>query len=231
MNTRAAIRLMLFAIGFIITNVTKAQSTYRLGVLPSINFNKKLERDWSINFRTEARQLARQGEFRGSSDRDFDYLLTDYSFIAAKTVGLNSRLAGGYLIRFRDKEFIHRTVQQYTIVQRMTGYRLAHRFASDQTFSPNEGREVRLRYRLTSEIPLNGQSVDPKELYLKINNEFLNSFQSSDYDLEIRAVPFLGYAFSPSHKIETGLDYRVNSFFDGSASHSFWVSLNWFIEI
>jgi hypothetical protein len=151
--------------------------------------------------------------------------------ITAKKVSLNSRVSGGYLIRIRDKDLIHRIIQQYTIVQKMTSFRLAHRFASDQTFSLNESPEFRLRYRLTSEIPLNGQSVDPKEFYIKINNEVVNSFQNSDYDLEIRIVPFLGYGITDSNKIEIGLDYRANSFLNYSTRHNFWVSLNWFIEM
>lgn len=222
---------MLLCMGLIFTHRAAAQGTYRVGVLPSVNFNKKLEKDWSINFRTEARQLIRQGDFGGNAVNAFDYVLTDYSLVAAKTVGLNSRLAGGYLVRFRDGELIHRTVQQYTVVQKLRGFRLAHRLAADQTFPPNGDPELRLRYRLTSEIPLNGQSVDPRELYIKANGEWLNSLQRSSYDLEFRAMPFLGYAISPAHKVETGLDYRVSSFLGGNGSHSFWVSLNWFIEI
>ena len=230
MNTKASLYLTLF-ISFLFVNRTTAQNTYQFGTLPSLNLTKKIKNDWSLNFRTESRQLIRTGEFNGDADKKFEYVLTDFSFIAAKKVGLNSRISGGYLIRFRDAEPVHRILQQYTIVQKMTGFRLAHRFASDQTFSSNESPEFRLRYRLTSEIPLNGQSVDPKELYIKTNNEFLNSLQNSEFDLEIRIVPLLGYDITDSNKIEIGLDYRVNSFLYNNARHTFWMSLNWFIEI
>ncbi len=210
---------------------TMAQSTFQVGCLPSINFNYKLKNDWALNFKIESRQLLQRGTFNDDSDKNYEYVLTDYSFIAAKKVGLNSRLSGGYLFRFRGGNAIHRLIQQYTVTQKLPLLRLAHRVVADQTFSPREATEFRLRYRLAVELPLNGQSADPKEFYLKISNEYLNSIQNADYDLEIRFVPLLGYAITEKHKIEVGLDYRINSFLNQYARHSFWTSLNWFIEI
>lgn len=212
-------------------NTACAQSTYLIGGLPSININKKLKNDWYLNTKIESRQLLQSGDFNGNIYEQYKYGLTDLSFITAKKVGLNSRIAGGYLVRFEDGELSHRLIQQYIIVQKMSGYRLAHRFLSDQTFSNRENPEFRIRYRITSEIPLNGASVDPGEFYLKINNEYLNSLQGSEYDLEIRLVPLLGYDFTDFFKVETGLDYRVNSFLNNNTRHSFWMVLSFFIEI
>lgn len=208
-----------------------AQSTYQLGGLLSLNLNKKLKNDWYLNTKLESRQLFRQGEINGNTEEEYEYRLTDLSFISAKKVGLNSRIAGGYLIRLEDGEFFHRFIQQYVIVQKMSGFRLSHRFISDQTFSKIEKPEIRFRYRITSEIPLNGESVDPGEFYLKFNNEYVNSFQASEYDLEIRLIPLLGYDITDNFKIESGLDYRVNSFLNNSARHSYWMTFNLFIEI
>ena len=113
----------------------------------------------------------------------------------------------------------------------MSGFRLAHRFTADQTFSPSEKSEFRLRYRLTTELPLNGQSADAKEFYLKVNNELLNSFQGKEYDLELRLVPLLGYTVTDNHKLEIGPDYRLNRFLQSEARNRFWLSINWFIEL
>lgn len=202
-----------------------------MGTLPSININKKVKNDWSYNVKLEARQLLREGDFNGPVNTDFDYVLTDISLITTKKVGLNSRIAGGYLIRLRGEEIIQRTIQQFTTVKRMVGFRLAHRFVSDQTFASAEGPEFRLRYRIGTEIPLNGEAVDPTEFYIKVNNEYLNSWQAKDFDLEIRLVPFLGYAISGNNKIELGLDYRIRSFLDTKTHQNFWVGINWFIEL
>lgn len=223
--------MLLVFLGLLFVNVAKTQSTYQFGTLPSLNINNKFQNDWSINSKVESRQLMKSGDFDGNSNTEYKYVLTDFSFITAKKVGLNSRIAGGYLIRLRDAEIFHRLIQQYTIVQKMNGFRLAHRFSTDQTFSNREKPEFRLRYRITFEIPLNGESVDPKEFYIKLNNEYLNSLQEKDYDFEIRLVPLLGYDITDNNKIEVGLDYRVNSFLNNTTRHSFWLSLNWFIEI
>lgn len=218
-------------LGLLIVNIAKAQSTYQYGTLPSLNIKNKFQNGWSLNSKVESRQLMKSGDFNGNSNSEYKYVLTDFSFIGAKKVGLNSRIAGGYLIRLRETEIFHRLIQQYTIVQKMNGFRLAHRFSSDETFSNIEKPKFRLRYRITSEIPMNGKSVDPKEFYVKLNNEYLNSWQGKNYDFEVRISPLLGYDITDNNKIEIGLDYRVNSFFNNSTRHSFWLSLNWFIDI
>ena len=208
-----------------------AQNAFQIGALPSINLNSKLKHGWSLNTRVESRQLFQQREPDEAVARKYEYVLTDFSFIAAKKVGLNSRIAGGYLIRFEADEIFHRFIQQYVVVQKLSGFRLAHRFLSDQTYSQRENPEFRIRYRVTSEIPLNGESVDPGEFYLKINHEYINSLQAKEYDLEMRLVPLLGYDLSNRYKLEAGLDYRVSSFLRNETSHRYWVALNFFVEI
>lgn len=208
-----------------------AQCAYQFGGLPSLNLNKKLKNDWSLNMKIESRQLFERSKINGNADKKYEYVLTDLSLIAAKKIGLNSRIASGYLIRFEDGELSHRFIQQYIIVQKLSGFRLVHRFLSDQTFSTSEKTEFRIRYRITSEIPLNGELVDPGEFYLKINNEYINSLQAMEYVPEIRLAPLLGYDITDRFKIESGLDYRVNSFFKNNTRHSYWFTLNLFIEI
>ena len=230
MNTK--ITYLVFILWLIqFSNTVFAQSTFQMGGLPSLNFNIKLKNDWSLNSKIESRLLFQRGEINGDVDKNFNYVLTDFSLIGAKKIGLNSRIAVGYLIRFKEGVLNHRFIQQYVIVQKLSGFRLAHRFLCDQTFSASEEPEFRLRYRITSELPLNGESVDPGEYYLKINNEYINSLQAMEYDLEIRLIPLIGYDISERFKIETGLDYRVNSFLTNNTRHSYWMTLNFFIEI
>lgn len=230
MNTKIKyLVLCLWLIQF--SNTVCAQSTFQMGGLPSLNFNKKLKNDWSLNSKLESRLLLQRGEVNGDVDKNFNHVLTDFSLIGAKKIGLSSRIAGGYLMRFEGGVINHRFIQQYVTVQKLSGFRLAHRFLSDQTFSASEEPEFRLRYRITSELPLNGESVDPGEYYLKINNEYINSLQAMEYDLEIRLVPLIGYDISERFKVETGLDYRVKSFLTNNTRHSYWMTLNFFIEI
>lgn len=212
-------------------NSALAQHAHQFGGLPSLNLNAKLKKDWSLNAKIEARHLFLSRSSNGIVNTNYKYVLTDFSILAAKKVGLNSRLAAGYLIRLEDGELFHRLIQQYTIVQKLSGFRLAHRFLADQTFSSSEDPDFRIRYRITLEIPLNGESIDTREFYIRINNEYINSLQSLKYDLQIRLIPLLGYSITDNFKMELGMDYRVDSFFDNKTRHSYWVALNFFIDI
>ncbi len=230
MSTKFILKLLF---GAVILPVATgfAQPEYRVGALPAVNLNIKLKRNWSINSRIESRQQFESGIHGVESIREYDYLLTDVSLQVARKVGLNGRVGGGYLLRFGSGELAHRFIQQYAFVQKKSGYRLAHRVMTDQTISNLEDLELRFRYRLTLEVPFNGEAVDPGEFYFKVSNEFVNSLQTNIYDLENRFVPLIGYETRKKFKIETGLDYRVDGFFNQSTRHSYWYSLNFFFEI
>jgi hypothetical protein len=77
----------------------------------------------------------------------------------------------------------YRTIQQFIFQTKIESFRVAHRIATDQTFSSNEATEFRLRYRVSAEILLSGQKLDDKEFYFKFNTDVLNSIQDSVYDL------------------------------------------------
>ncbi len=218
--------LLVFFIG-----KTTGQDTYLLGTLPSFNLNKGINSDWSLNLKAEGRLLFLQGEFGGEAHSDINLQLADFALTASRKTGLNNSLAGGYQIRLRGEQIFHRFIQQFTLVSRYEAFRMAHRFSSDQTFDSDNPWEIRLRYRITAEIPLNGQSVDPGEFYLKLNNEYLNSWEEGDSDLEIRLVPLAGYEFTDNNKLEFGLDYRLSSFIDGSSRNSFWFYVGWFLKV
>lgn len=158
----------------------------------------------------------------------YDYLLTDVSLVVTKRIAANITVGGGYLIRAEDDVFKNRAIQQISFSKKYPGFRMAHRIMTDQTFEKNENPELRLRYRISSEIPLEGQSIDVNEFYLKINNEYLNSWQRDDYDLEIRWVALFGYAVSPLNDLEMGIDYRLDSFINGNSRNRIWLSINFF---
>ncbi|MFZ6052050.1 DUF2490 domain-containing protein [Halocola ammonii] len=219
------IHRFLFLFSLLLPFLAQSQSSDQAGILPSININKKLPKDWSVNFKTESRQSLFQEEF------NYDYLLTDISLAGAKKIGINTTVAAGYLLRVTDSGIVNRTIQQLSSVKRYPAFRVAHRISTDQTFEENDDTEFRFRYRASAEIPLNGESLDPGEYFLKINNEYLNSFQGNDYDLEIRGVGLLGFAVSAKSKLECGLDYRLDSFLNSAPRHRYWLSLNFYQSI
>lgn len=212
-------------------NKVKAQSSFQIGLLPSVVLTDKLAKDWAVIYEIDSRQLLEKGDFEGLMETDYQFVLTDFSVLASKKFSSNSRLAGGYLLRIEDDKIFHRSIQQYTYTHHLDSLALSHRFSSDQTFSSAEKPSFRVRYRIATEISLKGETVDADEFYFKMSNEFLNSWQDSEYDLEIRLVPLLGFNFKNEKKLEMGLDYRLDSFLQNTTRHSFWVSVNLLVEL
>ncbi len=207
----------------------KAQSSFQFGILPAINLNKKLENNWKVNLKLESRQLLKEGNWRDENETNYEYVLTDIALVVSKKVGLNNSLAGGYLLRIRDNQIFHRLIQQFAYNRQYSSLRLTQRFSTDQTFANDVATTWRFRYRIGAEFPLNGQSVDPQEFYLKINHEYLGALEEKEWGLELRLVPLLGYEFNDNNKLETGLDYRLDSFINGDSRHRFWINVNWFL--
>lgn len=214
--------VLLIASSFL---VNQAQSNYQMGFLPSLNVNKKLPRDWSLHFKAESRQSLYQEDFA------YKYLQTDLALMAATRIRLNTRVTVGYLLRTDGENIKNRAIQQLSFARRNPFFTLAHRVAMDQTFSSAEATEFRFRYRLSSEIPLEGQFLDTREFFLKVSNEYLNSFQESDYDLEIRGGAYMGYTLFPSSKIELGVDYRADSFINNATRNRLWLGLNFYYSM
>lgn len=212
-------------------NKAQAQNAFQIGLLPSVVLTDKKENDWAVIYEIDSRQQLSTGIFKGLSENKYKYVLTDFSVLAAKKISPRSRLAGGYLLRIEQDKIFHRFIQQYTYTHQVDSLALSHRFSTDQTFSSVEKPTFRVRYRVATEVPLAGKTLEADEFYIKMSNEYLNSWQDSEYDLEIRLVPLLGFNFRNDKKLEMGMDYRLDSFLQNNTRHSFWVNINLLIEI
>jgi len=222
-------KLFLAVLLVITTKNVYAQSQTRVGVLPTVNYNHKINKDWDVNFRFESRHFVFENNISENSSFKYDYSLSDVSALVGRKTGLNSKVVLGFLTRIEPDAISYRTIQQFIFQTKIESFRVAHRIATDQTFSPNEATEFRLRYRVSAEIPLSGQKLDVKEFYLKFNTEVLNSIQDNVYDLEFRIVPNIGYVINEQHKIELGLDNRFESFINNQTSIVSWITINWFL--
>ena len=188
--------------------------------MPTVNINSKLPKDWFTNLKMESRQELYRDGF------EYSYQRTDLSLIAGKKLGFRTKIAAGYQGILEDQGINNRFIQQLHLLKKYQNFTLNHRFQADQTFSNDEDTEYRIRYRLSAEIPLNGQTLDPKELFIKASNEYLNAWQQSEYDLEIRMAAFIGYVFSPKTKLEIGVDNRLDAFINGQLRNRFWLGVN-----
>jgi len=209
----------------------QAQAGYELGFLPEFNVGKSISTLWAVNVEIAPRYELVAGAFGGDSERDIYFGLLDVTTVFERTIAVDAKLGLGYLARFENNKVAHRLIQQYSFSIPYYGYRLGHRFRVDQTFTPDEDLEVRLRYRLSSDISLNGEFIDPKEIYIKLGNEYVTSFQGQETDVEIRLIPALGYYIDDDHKLEVGIDYRIDSFLRSTADHRFWVNVGYYLSL
>lgn len=204
-----------------------AQSTYRLGILPNVNLGLKYQQ-WKLNTKIESRQFVSQGSINVPLSARYQYNRTDFTVMGSRKVGLRSQLGAGYMLRMQSDFPTHRFIQQLALGHKMNAFRLASRFRTDQTFSGNDPVTFRLRYRISGEFPTNGQSVDPGELYLKFNHEYLGIFSPDNFDLEIRGLAGLGWEINAAHKAELGIDYRLSGTFEEQPTHMGLVYASWY---
>ncbi|MHA4846091.1 DUF2490 domain-containing protein [Flavitalea antarctica] len=208
-----------------------SQENYLAGLLTQLNVNYSLPRDLKLNMKLESRQIFSEKETFKEASNNYRYERTDLHFVLTKKISADNSIGGGYLIRMQEGLFIHRFIQQFTSARKLDFFTLAHRVVLDETFEKDLPTQVRLRYRLGLEKALNGRSIDPKEFYLKINNEYLGIWTNAVTDLEIRASGALGYSFRDNNKLELGFEYRINEFYTAAKEQQFWITLAWYISI
>ena len=221
---------VLLILSFIfITVYSVAQNKTQLGTLPTLTIAKELKNDWQLTSKIENR-LFFYNKSGLNSNKSLDFIHTDVAFLGSKKVGLSNQLSAGLLIRLG--EFIEkRTIQQFNIVTDYYKFQLAHRFAADQTFTPNEANSYRFRYRLSYSNPLSGNEINANEFYVKASIESLLIYEDKTEDLELRVVPTLGYNFKNSNKIELGLDSRLDGILLDSKRQRYFMVVNYYVKI
>ncbi|MCX2473485.1 DUF2490 domain-containing protein [Pedobacter sp. MC2016-05] len=186
----------------------------------------KLKNDWNINSKLEGRQLLNQNPFpENKKEQVFERL--DFEVVLDKALNSSNDLGIGYLVRWEEGKFIHRFIQQYAYTKKLYSSKMSHRFRIDQTLEDAESPQFRLRYRASWEKPLSGLQVDPKEFYLKLNNEYLGVLQDSKTNMEVRGLAIIGYTIGKENRIETGGDYRMEEIF-GNISHKVFLNISFY---
>jgi len=139
----------------------------------------------------------------------------------------------GYQYRIEgDGPDSHRAIQQVGFIQNSPRIRFSHRLRLDQTFSTgDEDHEYRIRYRFASEIPLDGQTLNPGEFYLLLSNEIIFGTQSGESEIENRLVGSLGYYFDKKAKLEGGLDWRTDKFIAEGFRNRLWFKVGCYLSL
>ena len=209
-------RKLLFILLLLLPAQLMAQGTVRLfGFFPEFQVGYKLSEKLKIIGKIES-------HFHN---------LTDFQGFLGSKINPYIDVAAGYQYRVDSRgDNSNRTIQQISILQVPGNYKIGHRLRADQTYSPFEKNDYRLRYRVSFEIPLEGKSLDPGEFYLLFSDELLYSYQARVSGLENRVVASLGHLSKEKQKFQAGIDYRTDRFFDPDLRHRTWFKFGWYLN-
>jgi hypothetical protein len=198
------------------------------GFFPEVALTKKLKSDQKLIFKIEHQDIL----FNNSDDQNKEFQFTHYrtDLMGFYDFKLNEskRIAFGLFHRIQDGANANRLIQQFATVNRLRGLRLAHRVRTDQTFTEGEQVEIRVRYRVSTEISLAGRTLDPGEHYLIVSDEPILSLQGGEFEIENRLVFSFGKLITSSQKLEWSLDYRTDKYIQEGFRTRLWAKVGYF---
>jgi hypothetical protein len=97
----------------------------------------------------------------------------------------------------------HRIYQQFITKQKTGKIFLQHRFRLEERFLPNDF-QLRLRYFLGINVPINKKTLEKNALYLSCYNEIFTNFEKPLFDRN-RLYGALGFVINKNFKVEAGI--------------------------
>lgn len=198
------------------------------GFFPELALTKKLNNDQKVIFKIEHQDILFNNADGESQELQFTHYRTDLMGFYDFKLNPTKSVAFGVFYRIQDGSNANRLIQQFASVNRLRGMKLAHRFRTDQTFTKGEEVELRFRYRISTEIPLSGRTLDPGEHYLIFSNEPIFSLQEGEFEIENRLVLSFGKLITSSQKLEWSVDYRTDKFIQEGFRARLWAKVGYF---
>jgi hypothetical protein len=222
-------RLVIVVVFLLFSTLCLGQSQeFYTGFFPEASFTKKLKNEDRINFKIENQNIFFDNRNPEGAYPKYTHYRTDLMAFYDWRLNATRSVALGVFHRFQDGSNRNRIIQQFALVQRQRNLRISNRFRTDQTFTSDEKVELRFRYRLALELPLNGASIDPGENYLVLSNEPIFSLQAQEFEIENRLIFTVGKLYKNSQKLEWSLDYRTDGFIQEGFRTRLWLRLGYF---
>jgi hypothetical protein len=197
----------------------EAQNLFTAVWRPGIIYNHSFSDRWSGSAGLDLEAIWLRGRGNGDEpDIAFrpDNLNLQLGLAYQLTADLN--LSGGYQLSGRrlyrkNNDLEHRFLQQLSLSERWNKFRIQGRLRAEQRFfRSRDYRAVhRLRSRLSTNFPLQGEQLDPGEPYINLNAEWLFNL-SNDQPLffrETRTYGGIGWRLSNGQRLENGLELRT----------------------
>ena len=206
--------LLLSAFAALSFRALAQENVFFTGFFPEAALSGSVSDRVQLTLKVESQHRGYDNRATEGERWEYFHYQTDLQGFVALSLNPFWKVSGGYQYRLAggNGANTHRSIQQAAYVQRLLRSRLGHRLRTDQTYHPTEATEFRVRYRLSIEIPLAGQSLDPGEFYLLLSDEVIYGYQEDSGEIENRLVGSLGHYFSKQAKLEAGLDYRTDRY-------------------
>ncbi len=189
--------------------------------MPGMKLTIKNHKQLNFTFAYESRTIVKGG---------FDYIRTDLSFLTGKMTETGNKLSAGYSYLNKLEKGAHRIIQQFSKDRFNEWGLISYRVASDQTIE-NEVFTVRVRGRITIEMPLQSGPLDQVLWYFYTGSEYLSSISRDAHQMEIRITPMLVYRITKRNTAGLGIDYRIKSPLIIESEHNLWLKLIYYLKI
>lgn len=209
------------------TSVSLAQRTY-YGVFGESAINYKLKNNWKLTAKIESQHRLFSNTELIENLWEHEHVRSDFQGFVGKGLTVRTKGAIGYQYRWSlGGQNSHRIIEQISWLSNVRNYRIGHRVRTDQTFL-NDKVSWRLRYRISADLPINGQQLDPGEKYLILSEELIGEYFDEELALENRIVAGLGWYFENKHKLEVGIDYRLDPIITSPQRNRIWTKVSFY---
>lgn len=176
----------------------------------SVALNHKVSKNYTTNFTLRSRYFLHQNSFR--------YRQQQLDVFHYSTFNLNLSKKLGFGIYYRNRDWFNsgsdelRLSQQFNYTKQQQNVRFGHRLRLEQRIF-DSFTDFRQRYRFTISFPLNGNSLETANTQFMASLEGLWIVSKNKAPLlDKRTTAKINWQLSQDLKLETGLEYRLESF-------------------
>ncbi|PTB97126.1 hypothetical protein C9994_04200 [Marivirga lumbricoides] len=220
MTTYSIKEFLVFISLFLLLQPLKAQNIPSVRWEPGFSFTKKMDDRWSYNLSILGRQRFTN---YGEGEENFRTDRWEIKAFGTYTLFGKRKLSLGYMYRKvdpfdEDAGYEHRLTQQFAFLTELKGLRLANKIRVQERIR-SSSYFTRLRYSISSDFPLNGESLDEGELYFIAGNEVIYEFNSVEDELENRFSIGLGKLFQKGQKLQLAVESQYSDLISEATSH------------
>jgi hypothetical protein len=188
----------------------------------SLSLNQNISKEYTMNFTFRSRYFLHKDAFQ--------YKQQQVDFFHFSTFKLNFIHKLSFGVYYRNRDWFDtgsdelRFMEQFNYIKQRLGVRYGHRFRLEQRIFDGF-TSFRQRYRFAVDFPLNGEKLDVGEAYFVGSTEALLSISKKRKPLlDQRFTTQIGWQINKDLKLQTGLEYRLESYNASSKNFLFVLS-------